>query len=106
MTNDGTNVDLDEMNTLAGAVFNLAGEIKSVADKASGIDYNVNTFGLIGARVGFALDVGDAAARASAGLDSLYWNVHADATAISDTALDFKNNEQTQTDRFRSDDHG
>jgi hypothetical protein len=104
MTNDGTNVDLEEMNALSGAVFGFAGEVKSVGDRAGGIDYNVNAFGLLGSLC--ARSASNAAERAVAGLNSLYLNVHADATAISETALDFKNNEQVQTDRFRSDDHG
>ncbi|HEX6351679.1 hypothetical protein [Actinophytocola sp.] len=94
-----TDVNLDEMNKFASAVFGFAADIKSVAERASTVDYNVNTFGLIGAAC--TGRVRSTADRTAAGLLALYRNVYSDATSISDTALDFKNNEDTQTNRFR-----
>ena len=92
------------MDTFASTVYGFAGSIKSVADRADGIDYNVNSFGLIGAAcTGSARTT---AGKAVAGLYSLYRNVYSDATAISDTAIDFRNNEQDQTDRFRDGENG
>jgi hypothetical protein len=99
-----TNINLDEMNKFASAVFGFAGDLKSVADRAGAVDYDVNTFGMLGAL--FTGDVRSTADRTAAGLLALYRNVYADATAVSDTALDVKNNEDTQTNRFRGGDDG
>jgi hypothetical protein len=99
MTNEGTQVDPDELDKLASALQKNADTIRSAAHLASGIDYNVNTFGLFGALM---TDTARETARKTViGLGTLAENVTADGFVVTDTAVDFRNNEDTQVDRFR-----
>jgi hypothetical protein len=104
MTDDITTVELDEMDRLASAVHALSDKVVEAADDTIAIDYDAGAFGVLGAMV--AARANSAATRASAGLHSLAQHITADATAVTDTALAVRHNEQAQVQSFRSGDDG
>lgn len=99
MTNEGTQVDPDELDTLAAALQTNAETLRSAARLASSIDYNVNTFGLFGAWA--AETARETASQTVRSLDTLAENVVADSFVVTDTAVTVRTNEDAQADTFR-----
>lgn len=97
--NDETCVNLDELEALAAALQVNAEKLESAARLASSIDYNVNTFGFFGAWT--ADSARETASQTVLSLDALAENVVADSFAVTDTAVDIKNNEDAQANAFR-----
>lgn len=104
MTNDGTDVELDELATLNATFRGLSDTIRTTADTAVGIRYHSNTFGAFAWL--FAQEANDAASRAARGLYALSSNVTVDAENVAGSATEFEETEQAQAARFRSGDHG
>jgi hypothetical protein len=104
MSDEGTHVELDELDALRKALIAVAGSIDSAADGTGAIGYDVGAFGLFASFV--ATTAADTARRTTAGLRAVSSNVVSDAEAVASTAIEFRTTEQTQAARFRSGERG
>ncbi len=99
----GTDVDTGELFAFAGGMRDRGDAIGTASERVGRIDYGVNAFGAFGSMVND--DAENAASRTTEGLMYLGQNVSIDATAVSDAATEYDENERAQAQQYRSAEH-